>query len=1782
MKKHWMKALSFVLALVMVLSVAPISFVSATETETEPAGEAGILYEPWGHGYRFVDVLSWDPSTDPYADELVAEVPLAERIDTYTPTQANPDLADKAKLYAISSSNYRSTDVNEAPWNAGMAYDEFSYNLFKFWQYTDMTGAGGRPTEDIARGSADKEYGTIAIPMAAATNAAHKNGVLSIAEYFLPRSPQYTEEWLQKAEDGSYPYADKLLEIMDYYGFDGYFINQEEAIPEEYVPRIKEVMQYMMDRGAYIQWYDSITNSGTISYQNIFNSVNSDFVYDTTHGYGQVSHSIFLNYWYDADAIKNSAEHAESLGLDPYETVYMGLEGGEWRFGIDLEAFWDIMYNHDSFAGNLMDENNQPYTSFAIWGSDFYREQYNKADNNRYKVEYQWEADERERMYFTSPAENVLDYDTSDIRRTDIGFTYEEAFDENGNIIDGTLLGTQTNFKGISRYVVEKSVISGTVFATDFNTGHGMEYVKNGEVIRELEWSNLNLQDILPTWQWWVESADENLLDLEWDYGTEYTRVQGEFPYTQIGAYNGGNSLAIYGDVHATQFVNLYKTNLYIDTPSSISLTYNQVSGEDVAERIVLVLEVDENNTETVYLPIETTVGGWNTVNVPLGDYEGRRIAAIGLEFSAENKVEDYQLNLGRLVVTDNMEIPPDAPDEVEIELNLPETGEYQIGWHMADYSTVKNYHVYAVYADGSYGFVGGAYADEWYISNLDVMENGAEVVALEVRAVGRDGTESKGTQVALNTSHMISNITVTYGDGGMNIHWDDSDADYNTVTVTRHYWYSDKPDGVTNDTVYKDYIYGAFLPVDVMDGERYVLTFEIRDDENKLVDTLHYFGELADEYAAPYDGEARLEADGLYDLTIPADSDWYSMTINVGGNYTTYERFGGTKPQNIAIPTEGMATMIISITDKDGNVSADATKLFFDGVEMAPDGGYGEELIPDPALRAALEEQVGPTVADLLAFTGKLDLTGTEVTTLSGLNLLTGLTSLDLSGIPITSLEVDHLPTSLTEIVLDGNTDLTVLYLPNRPNTKLVLGDLPALTYLNVNGYGNYELNLTGAPELVTLELTGSAMTALDITANTKLEVLLMGNSQIATIAHAGADAYTAAYYWVWTNAKLDLTENTPEGVLFAGMTNYFATTELEERISAWENPIYYTSDAWASGNDLEVVVAVDNGWQHELTSVSFNNSYNAVNPANYFHRYNVLTAEIYVSDDAETWTKVATYEDGLNWTMETCADYNTVTIELPAGTRGRYVKLVAPDLNDGSNFFDPNYQGGETPLRNGYPYIDSLQIDGYFIDYKGFFYEGQQPAVEYDRIKSLTVANDGAEYQTLDLLEGYYASARTVASDSYLRDIEGADWLDAAYVTEKAYMPSGVRVAITKDGAPYVHPDDTLGAVKTEKTAVNLDNVLTHGEYSNEEGWRMFDGMASTKWCGSDSGRMWMAFELADGPAVISEYSMLHAGSESKDYIAWAYRLQVLDTTKLSEAEYLALDADSKRDIAADASYWIDLSVVTGNSENEVTHEIPMENLVSAQVYRFQVDGSGQPGKQTWGALRIYEMELYAFEGNLDNVTNGKLKADEAGVYEVTYNVAKAPINNTRVIVLDEDYETPFTDVTGGWYADPVDWAVQAGITNGTTETTFNPDGGLQRAAVVTMLWRAAGEPEPKTTENPFTDVKETAFYYKAVLWAVEEGITNGMTATTFGPFVVTNRAQAMTFLYRFLGNPTYTAGENPFNDVQDGKWYTDAIAWGVENGVVNGMTGNAFGVNVSCNRAHMVTFLYRAMVD
>ncbi|MCI5649147.1 MAG: S-layer homology domain-containing protein [Fusicatenibacter sp.] len=174
----------------------------------------------------------------------------------------------------------------------------------------------------------------------------------------------------------------------------------------------------------------------------------------------------------------------------------------------------------------------------------------------------------------------------------------------------------------------------------------------------------------------------------------------------------------------------------------------------------------------------------------------------------------------------------------------------------------------------------------------------------------------------------------------------------------------------------------------------------------------------------------------------------------------------------------------------------------------------------------------------------------------------------------------------------------------------------------------------------------------------------------------------------------------------------------------------------------------------------------------------------------------------------------------------------------------------------------------------------------------------------------------------------------------------------------------------------------------------------------------------------------------------------------------------------------------------------------------------------------------------------------------------------------------ENPFTDVSeSDYYYEAVLWAYQNGITSGKTATTFEPNGNCTRGQVVTFLWRAEGKPEPETTENPFTDVNSEDYYYKAVLWAYENGITSGVTQTTFCPNSVVDRGEVVTFLWRAEGKPGSTI-TNPFTDVESGTYYYEAVLWAYENGITSGVTETQFKPKNPCTRAQVVTFLYRDM--
>lgn len=202
-------------------------------------------------------------------------------------------------------------------------------------------------------------------------------------------------------------------------------------------------------------------------------------------------------------------------------------------------------------------------------------------------------------------------------------------------------------------------------------------------------------------------------------------------------------------------------------------------------------------------------------------------------------------------------------------------------------------------------------------------------------------------------------------------------------------------------------------------------------------------------------------------------------------------------------------------------------------------------------------------------------------------------------------------------------------------------------------------------------------------------------------------------------------------------------------------------------------------------------------------------------------------------------------------------------------------------------------------------------------------------------------------------------------------------------------------------------------------------------------------------------------------------------------------------------------------------------------------------------------------------------KLELTDKGNGQYTFTMPSGKVEVAAEFVKEVEV-SPFADVaTDAYYYDAVKWAVEKGITNGVSETLFGPDQACTRAQIVTFLWRAAGSPEPKSGSS-FADVAADAYYAKAVAWAVENGITKGTSETTFSPDETCTRAQGVTFLYRALGK--LAAAQAGFTDVAADSYYADAVNWAAENGVTNGISETLFGPDGSCTRAQIVTFLYR----
>jgi len=433
------------------------------------AAGAALSQDPPGQPYASYwfpnELLTWTPAGDPDAPYNRSGVQLSTR--SYGDTQCNVHAVHDEGGVGALSIMYPSTSFNPSQGGAGIDTYAFGY-----WQYTDhLTFWGGSAGE-----------GLILAPNPGVIDAGHRNGVPVYGTVFFPPVAyggqiQWVQDFVQKS-GSSFPVADKLIEMTEYYGFDGWFINQETSGGDAQLAQdMRDMMIYIQENSELdIQWYDAMTETGGISWQNALNG-NNDWYFQ--YGSDLVSQWMFLNFWWSASGLTSSSSNATALGRSPYD-LYAGVDvqANGYNTGVNWDALFPQGQPHVTSIGfycpNWTYSNSSSHTDFYQKASRF------------------WVGENR------------------DPSNTD----------------------TSHPWKGLAHYFAARTPVTSFPFVTNFNTGQGYLAAVEGETLFEADWHNRSQQDVLPTWRWIAESGGTPLYpELCWDTaycGGSCLKVSGE------------------------------------------------------------------------------------------------------------------------------------------------------------------------------------------------------------------------------------------------------------------------------------------------------------------------------------------------------------------------------------------------------------------------------------------------------------------------------------------------------------------------------------------------------------------------------------------------------------------------------------------------------------------------------------------------------------------------------------------------------------------------------------------------------------------------------------------------------------------------------------------------------------------------------------------------------------------------------------------------------------------------------------------------------------------------------------------------------------------------------------------------------------------------------------------------------------------------------------------------------------------------------------------------------
>ena len=496
------RILALALAFVMVIGLMPSVAFARTAGKDGSAAmnedyEAKKSLMPIGPSFSTYTILEWTAESDPDAAYSRASIPLKERKGGFV---VNPLANPEAKLMLCSLAN------SDHDHTSAQGTESFLSYSFNYWQYVDS----------FVYWSGSQE-GIVVVPTGEFIDAAHTNGVPVGATLGFPWGSgagyvQEVSDFCQKAADGSFPVADKMIEVMDYYGFDGYFFNQESyGCSEEIANRLNEMIHYMHAKrpDMLISWYDSMISTGSVSYGDGVNSYNKIWMEDDANGVRGVD-EFFMNYNWTSSKIATTISTMKSIGRSQFDAFA----------GIDVQQNCMDTYFRDHL---LVDEDGLARLSLALYCPNSTLGL--SADGAQFH--------EVERTFYTNAKEDPRD--TS---------------------IDVTNSG-ESRWAGMSRLFADKTPITAAPFVTDFNSGHGTGYFVDGALSRDAEWSYQSNQDVMPTWTWIIDSTA--------------TKLSGDYDFTD--AYNGGNSIKFYGNLNRRNDILLYSTDIAVENKMSLSLT---------------------------------------------------------------------------------------------------------------------------------------------------------------------------------------------------------------------------------------------------------------------------------------------------------------------------------------------------------------------------------------------------------------------------------------------------------------------------------------------------------------------------------------------------------------------------------------------------------------------------------------------------------------------------------------------------------------------------------------------------------------------------------------------------------------------------------------------------------------------------------------------------------------------------------------------------------------------------------------------------------------------------------------------------------------------------------------------------------------------------------------------------------------------------------------------------------------------------------------------------------